>query len=153
MPFQRKLVVPTCLVEQLPEEITITEGFATQIRVVVNLSWQLTVIIIVIQFTGKTIGGIHVPKETEFAMSRVHPTVGATIRYGIVAIRQFIGIIVVSIDILSNSTEGETVGDILLVTHKRTHIAKGTEAHLRCNVRLGVVGGQTKRLNIKDRWC
>ena len=54
MPFQRKLVVPTCLVEQLPEEITITEGFATQIRVVVNLSWQLTVIIIVIQFTGKT---------------------------------------------------------------------------------------------------
>ena len=63
MPFQRKLVVPTCLVEQLPEEITITEGFPTQIRVVVNLSWQLTVIIIVIQFTGKTIGGIYVPSR------------------------------------------------------------------------------------------
>ena len=140
------------LIHQLSEEIAVAQALFAQVAVKMHHSWQLAVIIIIINLAAQAIEGIGTPHEVQLSMPTVHPAVRATVADGHAIRFQFKGIVIFRIDILPHSGESQPLADILLIAQERTHIAKGTHFQLCRQMRMLVCGGHTDGLNTQNGW-
>ena len=80
-----------------------------------HLTWQLTIVVVVIHLSAETVEGIWRPNKVQLSMPRVHPTILTIVFHDLCHILYFVGIVVLCIGIFTHQRESKSLAGALLI--------------------------------------
>ena len=155
--LQHPTVIETSgLPSRLSKGVAVVQLFGCYIGIISHDARQLSVVVIIVNLCPQlvpahTIGSsAHHPVHIQFAMSRVHTTVGSSLMGSIFTIVQNERIVVFGIGVLTHRLESEPIRQSLHIAQIRRDISEGPHLQLSREVRLLVDGNLAHGLDGKQ---